>query len=137
MAYPGYDTFCRDCGKPIIFIRTEAGRFMPCDAEPVDFWPAEAGGVLVYQRDGTAVKAKLSGHPQTRAGLAYKPHWASCTRKSKRAAPERKPTPAQLAVREQIKKERAAREAREAKEAAKREAARLLREAEERQERLF
>ena len=118
--YPGYDTFCRYCGKPLIFIRTVNGKLRPCDATPVKYWlSGDKNGVMVYQRNGTYA-------------------WNSCTERDKDRKPkERKPSPAALQIREQIAKERAARAAREARAAEKREAEDKLREAEERQYRLF
>ena len=127
---------CRWCGTPIIFIRTEAGRLMPCDAMPQPYWPTDSSGILVYQRDGSCVRGTLRGHDSACAGYGYIPHWASCTNKP-RKRPERRPSPARLALREQIAREWEAREEREAREAEKRAAAERLREAEERQTRLF
>lgn len=37
---------CRECGKPLIFIRTRAGKNMPCEAEPVLYWPDADGPLL-------------------------------------------------------------------------------------------
>lgn len=139
--YPGYDTFCKYCGKPIIFIYTANGKLMPCDATPVRYWPASGPdmGVVVYQRNGTYVRAMLDGHPAACAGSGYRPHWASCTkRRDKPAKPKPQPdSPARKAIRERIEKERAAKAAREAKNAAKRAAEQQLKEAEARQLSLF
>ena len=54
---------CRECGKPLIFIRTRAGKNMPCEAEPVLYWPDDAGPLLFYQRDGSYERGTLEGHP--------------------------------------------------------------------------
>ena len=138
--YPGYDTFCRYCGKPIIFIRTTEGKLMPCDAAPVRYWlTLEQGrGVGGYQRDGTHTRAVLDGLPAACAGSGYRPHWANCVRRDKPAKPASRPeTPARAAIRERIEKERAAKAAHEAKAAEKRAAAERLREAEAAQVSLF
>lgn len=140
--YPGYDTFCRYCGKPIIFIRTEAGRLMPCDAEPVPYWDSDEKGVLIYQRDGRSVRAKLAGLDSLCAGSGYRPHWASCTerrerRKVKPGEYEQRVSPAVQAIRERIAKERAEAERREARHREKERAEAERREAEAMQERLF
>ena len=138
MAYPGYDTFCRYCGKPIIFIRTGAGKLMPCDATPVKYWRAEdGGGILIYQRDGSSIKGRLCGHDAACAGSGYVPHWTSCTNRPKPKREERPPTPGELKIREQIARERAKREARAAKRAEREAEEAALREAEAMQERLF
>lgn len=138
--YPGYDTFCRYCGKPIIFIRTTEGKLMPCDATPVRYWLTSERdrGVLVYQRNGTHTRAVLDGLPSACSGSGYRPHWPSCVRRDKPATPVPRPeTPARAAIRERIEKERAAKAAREAKAAEKRAAAERLREAEAAQVSLF
>lgn len=43
---------CRECGKPLIFIRTRAGKNMPCEAEPVLYWAGRrrASAVLSARR---------------------------------------------------------------------------------------
>lgn len=33
--------FCKACGKPIIWIRTTAGRMMPVDQKPVEYIPIQ------------------------------------------------------------------------------------------------
>ena len=137
MASPGYDTFCRYCGKPIIFIRTENGKLMPCDATPVAYWKTNERGIPVYQLSGYSVKAVLSGHPSAISGYGYRPHWISCTGyPKKKTSPEREVTPARRAIREQLAKERAASAAREKRAREKAKAEAELKEAEGRQYRL-
>lgn len=137
--YPGYDTFCRYCGKPIIFIRTSKGKLMPCDAEPVRYWLSDnERGVQIYQRSGECTRALLDGLPSVCAGSGYRPHWSSCTRRDKPAKPTARPdSPARLAIRERIEREREAKAAREARAEEKRAAAERLREAEAAQSSLF
>lgn len=141
--YAGYDAFCRYCGKPIIFIRTVNGKLMPCDATPVKYWLSDDHrGVMIFQRNGTYARAVLDGLPSLCSGGGYRPHWASCTKQRKQREktdkpPERKLSQAAQNIRDQVQRERAAREAREAKLTAKREADAKLREAEAAQVSLF
>lgn len=137
--YPGYDTFCRECGKPIIFIRTAKGKLMPCDATPVSYWRAEPGqGILIYQKSGRCERGTLSGLPSLCAGSGYKPHWTSCTHKRNNTTPaERTETPLQKAIREKVRREREAREAREKKLEERRKADERRREAEAAQQSIF
>lgn len=138
--YPGYDAFCRECGKPIIFIRTPKGKLMPCDAQPVKYWRAEPGqGVLIYQRSGRSERGVLTGLPSLCAGSGYRPHWASCTERRRSPAPpaERPESPLQKAIRERVQRELAAKREREERARAKAERERELREAEARQLSLF
>lgn len=138
--YAGYDAFCRYCGKPIIFIRTVNGKLMPCDATPVKYWLSDDHrGVMIFQRNGTYARAVLDGLPSLCSGSGYRPHWASCTKQREKTDKplERKLSQAAQNIRDQVQRERAAREAREAKLAAKREADAKLREAEAAQASLF
>ncbi len=40
---------CKGCGAKILFIETKAGRFMPCDPEPLAWDDLEEGMVVVGQ----------------------------------------------------------------------------------------
>ncbi len=137
--YPGYDALCRYCGKPIIFVRTVNGKLMPCDATPVKYWLSDdKRGVMIFQRNGTYARAMLDGLASTCSGSGYRPHWSSCTRRDKPAKPVPRPdSPARLAIRERIEREREAKAAREARTEEKRAAAERLREAEAAQSSLF
>ncbi len=147
MAYPGYDAFCRECGKPIIFIRTPKGKLMPCDAQPVPYWRTNESGVLIYQLDGSSIKAMLSGHESACTGYGYRPHWASCTeRREGMREKARKNHLAEYAARRteqdeqlhaRLEKRRAEAARKEARAAEKCEKERRLREAEARQFSLF
>ena len=83
---------CRGCGAPIVWIKTPAGKAMPCDPAPVytrprpphparpgaGLDPAPPGGKdkLVPTR-GEAVSCEIvPGAEATDAG--YRPHWATC-----------------------------------------------------------
>ena len=110
---------CRECGKPLIFIRTRAGKNMPCEAEPVLYWPDADGPLLFYQRDGSYERGTLEGHPAVPRESGYVPHWGRCPGRRRDKAPpgERKRTPLEQRIHEQVLRAR--------------------REAEERQTRLF
>ena len=42
-AYKTQSSTCRSCGKPIVWMKTKAGKNMPCDEELVLFWRDEGG----------------------------------------------------------------------------------------------
>ena len=67
---------CKGCGAPIVWIRTGAGKSMPCDPEPVVF-EKKAGGKGKYVIDSGEV---VSGEPVKGTGscVGYVPHWATC-----------------------------------------------------------
>ena len=79
---------CRECGKPLIFIRTRAGKNMPCEAEPVLYWPDADGPLLFYQRDGSYERGTLEGHPAVPQESGYVPHWGRCPGRRRDKAPE-------------------------------------------------
>lgn len=68
---------CRGCGKPILWIKTKAGKAMPCDPSPVaiDRWAGSTDKIL------TATGEVITGEITTvEAGNAfgYRPHWGTC-----------------------------------------------------------
>lgn len=74
-----YEIPCRECGKPLIFIRTRAGKNMPCEAEPVLYWPDDAGPLMFYQRDGSYERGQWLTSRST-AESGYVPHWGQAAR---------------------------------------------------------
>ncbi len=76
---------CRSCGAPIIWARTEAGKPMPVDADPID------GGNVLLVATGTATPIARS-HPAVDPridGLAveaaprHTSHFATCPQAGK------------------------------------------------------
>ena len=134
-----YEIPCRECGKPLIFIRTRAGKNMPCEAEPVLYWPDDAGPLMFYQRDGSYERGTLEGHPAVPQESGYVPHWGRCPGRRRDKAPpgERKRTPLEQRIHEQVLRERAEAQARQERAEARAAEQAALREAEERQTRLF
>lgn len=130
---------CRECGKSLIFIRTRAGKNMPCEAEPALYWPDDSGPLMFYQRDGSYERGTLAGHPAVPQGSGYVPHWGRCPGRRRGKAPpgERKRTPLEQRIHEQVLRERAEAQARRERAEARAAEQAALREAEERQTRLF
>ncbi len=69
---------CRKCGKEIIFIKTSAGKSMPCDAEQVMYWADKKGKQRVVTPNGEVVACRLDGDSQEATGIGYIPHWGTC-----------------------------------------------------------
>jgi len=70
---------CRGCGAAIVWIKTPAGKNMPCEAGAVYYRRQDdAPGWLVLS-DGSVVHGvvlnDLSEHP---TGTGYIPHWSTC-----------------------------------------------------------
>ena len=66
---------CR--GAPIVWIKTPAGKAMPCDPAPVYYKAAPGGKDKIVTTRGEVVSCKIvPGAEATDAG--YRPHWATC-----------------------------------------------------------
>ena len=51
-------TTCKSCGAKIVWIKTQNGRSMPCDAEQVEYQKNYRGSALVVTKDGKVVTPK-------------------------------------------------------------------------------
>lgn len=69
---------CRACGREIVWIKTKAGKSMPCDAEMKMFWEDEAGKDVIVRPDGKTVRCRLDGDPVKHTGMGYVSHFATC-----------------------------------------------------------
>lgn len=69
---------CRDCGAEIVFIRTRAGKYMPCEAEAVYYNPSPAEDNIFIDEDGSVTWGKIAERDTSGARRGYIPHWASC-----------------------------------------------------------
>ena len=69
---------CKSCGADIIWIKTLAGKAMPCDAEAVAYWKDTKGKATVITPNGETVKATLEVQRMQATGKGYIPHWATC-----------------------------------------------------------
>lgn len=68
---------CRGCGAPIVWIKTPAGKAMPCDPAPVYYKAAPGGKDKIVTTRGEVVSCEIApGGEATDAG--YRPHWATC-----------------------------------------------------------
>lgn len=70
---------CAACGAPIVFIKTPAGRWMPCEKYPVAYQVNEDGENqdILVDGEGKVFRGKI-----VRAGIgckmAHLPHWRFC-----------------------------------------------------------
>lgn len=77
------ETLCRACQAPIIFIKTTAGKTMPCDANSVYFVPDPVAkdvfvcpdGSVKHGRPTTEDASTLPCEPE----IGYVSHFATCT----------------------------------------------------------
>lgn len=69
---------CKLCGAPIVWLKTQAGKATPCDAQPVAYWEKPMATKRAYTKDGRLIRAIFDGEPGTQDGMGYIPHWATC-----------------------------------------------------------
>ena len=80
-------TLCRACKAPIIFIKTTAGKTMPCDAEAIPFYAGADGahGIETFVTPDGQIKrgyryGSISELGKTENQLVgYISHFATCT----------------------------------------------------------
>lgn len=69
---------CRACGAKIIFIKTSAGKSIPCNADPVTYWEKPKAKGKVVTPNGMVLSCKFEGDPQKATGIGYVSHFATC-----------------------------------------------------------
>ena len=70
---------CRGCGAEIEWVKTAAGKNMPCDPKPVPYWAREgAAGKVIVPRDGTVVSCDFEGPRYELTGFGYISHFSTC-----------------------------------------------------------
>lgn len=76
---------CRLCGRLVVWIRTKAGKNMPCDAELIDYRvpPDKTGKERFVTPDGEVVAAERS-KGTVADGCGYISHFATCPGANKR-----------------------------------------------------
>ena len=62
---------CKGCQKNITWIRTKAGKQMPCDSYGP--YAPNSGGIIVTKGGEVIAAEKIKG-----SILAYRPHWGNC-----------------------------------------------------------
>lgn len=70
---------CRACGKPLVYMKTKAGKTMPCDAMLRMYWQSDEGSQRVLNHAGELVRCELIGTPEQASGMGRTPHWGNCT----------------------------------------------------------
>lgn len=73
---------CSGCGRKILWVKTTAGKNMPCDPGCVAYWPVVGARGKVVRNDGSVVSCEFIG-PKETAHLGYTPHWSTCPKANK------------------------------------------------------
>ena len=91
------DTYCHKCHRLITFIKTPAGKKMPCEAGRVHYIEDPYGRSHVYTEDGKRyVRASIVCAGES-LEVGWLPHWGQCGRGRRGSAPA--PAPAAAARR--------------------------------------
>ena len=69
---------CKSCGAEIVWVKTRAGKDMPCDPGLIPFWAKFKATSKVVTLDGDVVSCLLDGDPDEISGVGRIPHWATC-----------------------------------------------------------
>ncbi len=69
---------CNSCGAPIIWVRTKAGKSMPCDARPVVYWEKAGAAGKVVTPNGDVRSCVFEGDAKTATGVGFISHFATC-----------------------------------------------------------
>lgn len=68
---------CRGCGAPIVWIKTPAGRSMPCDPELVYYRQQDGAKAKIVTTRGEVVSCEIVTAAEA-DGAGYVPHWSTC-----------------------------------------------------------
>ena len=69
---------CRGCGADILWVKTEAGKNMPCDPRLIPFREQAGGRDRAVTMQGKVVCCELRPAYGTVTGIGYVPHFATC-----------------------------------------------------------
>lgn len=78
--------YCNRCNRLIVFIRTEKGKPMPCEASTVPYLADERGDRQILTDRGKLVRCRILA-PEDKGdctGFGYVPHFASCLSRGSR-----------------------------------------------------
>ena len=69
---------CRGCGEKIIYIQTQSGSSMPCNAAPVYYKVARGAKGRIITPNGEVHSALIDIPPEAADGIGYISHFATC-----------------------------------------------------------
>lgn len=77
-------TKCKSCGASIVWIKTQNGRSMPCDADPVNYQKNYKGASLIVTAEGAVIRGDIVENDPSAPlqkiidGQGYISHFATC-----------------------------------------------------------
>ena len=70
---------CKSCKAAIVWIRTQEGKSMPCDAAPVYYTAKpKSGSKRIVTQNGEVLACEYTEDPSKATGTGFVPHWATC-----------------------------------------------------------
>ena len=71
---------CKGCGEEIIFIKSPAGKFIPCNPSKVIYSNPGEGKARVVTQSGEVISCTVGADDDTSkaVGVGYIPHWSTC-----------------------------------------------------------
>lgn len=78
MAYGQSLSRCRSCGAPIVWVKTKAGKNMPCDSTIINYKKDPEGRDKTVTPEGDVVTGTIVQDPMEADGSGYISHFATC-----------------------------------------------------------
>lgn len=70
---------CRECGCRILWIKTKAGKNMPCDPIMLNYRKENGGKEKIVTQDGEVVSGITGVSTEEADGIGYISHFATCS----------------------------------------------------------
>lgn len=70
---------CKACGASIIWIKSTAGKAIPCNSDPVYYKRTKRSSAKVVLPNGEVITAQIIQDSTYAEGYGYIPHWSTCT----------------------------------------------------------
>lgn len=74
---------CRGCGAEIVWVKTEAGKSMPCNPGLVPFWARPGASGKVVTMRGKVVSCDFTGERERLTDFGYVSHFSTCPQAGK------------------------------------------------------
>lgn len=69
---------CRKCGAPLVWIKTPADKWMPCDEGLVPYRQNPDGKDMLVRDRGDVIRCDIVTDGSKPDGMARIPHWKTC-----------------------------------------------------------
>jgi hypothetical protein len=70
---------CKACMAAIVWIKTPAGKSIPCNETPVYYIEKpKSGKKRIVTQNGEVLSCEYTEDPSKATGVGYVPHWATC-----------------------------------------------------------